>query len=110
MQRSDVPEGPHYVIMKVRKESVFHEADERSKQCPGHGYPAHTTEHEAIEYRTFPDTEEGRQEWEDELKKELFAHKMAPDWRRSREFITGFHVDLVARAKLDVELDITGEG
>lgn len=107
MKKSDVPHEPHYVIMKVEQVSVHHAADQRSKECPGHGYPAYTSEHEAVEYKTFPDTAEGRQQWEEELRAELFAHKMSHN--RDGLYIFGFHVNLVARAQLDVELDIRGE-
>ena len=40
-QPNDVPEnGPHYAILEF---SSFHvEGDQRSRDAPGHGYPAHT--------------------------------------------------------------------
>jgi hypothetical protein len=34
------PDTPHWVIMST--ESYHVPGDERSRQCPGHGYPAHT--------------------------------------------------------------------
>lgn len=36
------PRQPHYAVIVYSKESVFIEGDERSRTCPGHGYPAHT--------------------------------------------------------------------
>ena len=39
---SDVPDEPHYAVIVYSNESVYIEGDERSKSCPGHGYPAHT--------------------------------------------------------------------
>ncbi len=106
MERGDIPQGPHYAIMIVKKESVFHEADQRSKDCPGHGYPAHTTEHEVITYKSYADTDVGRAQWEEELKSELFALKMGASYAKERTHIVGFHVDKVARAKMEVDLEI----
>ena len=38
---TDVPsDKPSWVIVENRR--VYHEGDERSRQHPGHGYPAHT--------------------------------------------------------------------
>lgn len=37
-QKSDVPQTPHYVIIVFS--SIYIQGDERSKTCPGHGYPA----------------------------------------------------------------------
>ncbi len=39
--------------------TVHHEGDERSRQYPGHGYPAHTTEHQ--EFKEFVDEKEFKQ-------------------------------------------------
>lgn len=42
---------PHFALIKIR--SVYHEGDERSRTCPGHGYPAHTEEfNEYVPYAT----------------------------------------------------------
>jgi hypothetical protein len=38
----DIPKEPHYALIDNR--SVFIPGDERSKSCPGHGYPD-STEH-----------------------------------------------------------------
>jgi len=38
-QSGDIPEEPHYMILKF--ESVHIPGDERSRTHPGHGYPAH---------------------------------------------------------------------
>ena len=47
---SDLPQGEGWIIVKTLK--VYHEADERSKICPGHGYPASTDEYMQV-YESF---------------------------------------------------------
>jgi hypothetical protein len=39
---SDYPAGKCYVIQFFSTEQFYHEGDERSRNCPGHGYPAWT--------------------------------------------------------------------
>tara|TARA_Y100000310_G_C20139183_1_gene559475 strand:+ start:109 stop:411 length:303 start_codon:yes stop_codon:yes gene_type:complete len=39
-KKNEVPNGPHYVILKFS--SVTIPGDERSRKCPGHGYPEHS--------------------------------------------------------------------
>lgn len=56
---SDIPAGPHYAIL--RGASIYIPGDERSKQYPGHGYPA-STEH-YLNYIAYTD----RAEWEAEV-------------------------------------------
>ncbi len=36
----EVPKNEHYAVIVT--ETVYHEGDERSRTCPGHGYPAYT--------------------------------------------------------------------
>lgn len=43
MSDSEIMAGPHWAI--VSNVSVHHEGDQRSRDAPGHGYPAHTTTH-----------------------------------------------------------------
>ena len=38
----DYPEGLCYIIMFYETKKIRHEGDDRSRQCPGHGYPAYT--------------------------------------------------------------------
>jgi len=46
----DIPEVPHYAILLFSSESVYFPGDERSRTCPGHGYPEHTETFDIIEY------------------------------------------------------------
>jgi hypothetical protein len=39
-QLEDIPRVESWVILQNL--AVYHEGDERSRQAPGHGYPAHT--------------------------------------------------------------------
>ncbi len=64
---SEVPKGAHYAILVFKTSSIHHEGDERSRQCPGHGYPAYTETVENTEYYAFPITPDGRSKWEAEL-------------------------------------------
>lgn len=63
-QSGDVPEEPHYMILKF--ESMYIPGDERSRTNPGHGYPAH---HERIVKYEVYHTAERLQEAVKELEK-----------------------------------------
>lgn len=39
---SDYPQGTNFVIQIFETHNIHHEGDERSRTCPGHGYPAYT--------------------------------------------------------------------
>jgi 6-phosphogluconate dehydrogenase (decarboxylating) len=39
---SDIPNGEHYQVIVYKTDSVYHEASERSRAHPGHGYEAYT--------------------------------------------------------------------
>jgi hypothetical protein len=49
MDKSNIMSKPHWAL--ITSVSVYHEGDERSRTNPGHGYPAHTTQHD--EYTPF---------------------------------------------------------
>lgn len=64
---SDIPTCDHYAIIEFAK--IYVDGDERSKQHPGHGYPAHTINYES--YVSFTD----REEWENEIRNRMRASK-----------------------------------
>lgn len=111
MKKSDIPNGPHYAIMIIRKVSVSIPGDLRSQTHPGHGYPASTEMYDDIQYLSFPDDSSWpphqriavKEEWEKKVK-ELYTQeqKSYPPTRRP---IVAFHVDSVARLNVEVELD-----
>jgi len=70
---SEVPKVPHYAILMFNTSSVYHEGDERSRQCPGHGYPAYTETIESFEYHYYPLTQDGHKAWTAELER-LYRH------------------------------------
>jgi hypothetical protein len=41
---ADVPSGQHYMVLVFEKRYIHHEADERSRTAPGHGYPEYVEE------------------------------------------------------------------
>jgi hypothetical protein len=47
---ADVPNEPHFAVIIYGTRSVYHEGDERSRTCPGHGYPAHTETFDELEH------------------------------------------------------------
>jgi hypothetical protein len=55
----DFPREPHLAIIEFK--SIYVPGDERSKQCPGHGYPAHNEP--SMSYIVFKD----RETWEEEI-------------------------------------------
>jgi len=57
-QKSDFPAAPHIAVLHFG--SVYVPGDERSRQCPGHGYPEHYES--VVTYIAFNDTPEGKEE------------------------------------------------
>lgn len=53
-----VPDGKHYAAIVFKKHTVHHEGDQRSRDCPGHGYPAYSETIHAVEYIHFTDRED----------------------------------------------------
>lgn len=49
--KNSVPSASHFAALVF--DSIYIEGDERSKECPGHGYPAHTES--VVKYITFTD-------------------------------------------------------
>lgn len=60
-KKSEFPTVPHFAILEFT--SVGHEADERSKTHPGHGYPAYSED--VCHYYAFTD----RNEWIAEIRR-----------------------------------------
>ena len=46
----DVPSGTHYAVLVYKTTCVHVPGDERSRQAPGHGYPAHTVTNDTFEH------------------------------------------------------------
>lgn len=79
-----MPKGPHWVI--IGYETQQHEGDELSRTHPGHGYPAHTTNH--CTYKAFLKKED----WEAEVR-ELTNRKYRSETLHSdvRNPCRGYH-------------------
>lgn len=52
--KQDVPDAPHYAVLKFS--SIFIPGDERSRTCPGHGYPE--SSQAVVEYIAFTTMQE----------------------------------------------------
>lgn len=63
--KSDIPKGPHYAILEF--DSIYIPGDERSRTCPGHGYPESTAN--IIRYIAFTD----KSEWEADILERMNA-------------------------------------
>jgi len=46
----DVPSVPHYALIVYDTTSVYIAGDERSRTCPGHGYPAQDVSYDTFEH------------------------------------------------------------
>jgi hypothetical protein len=46
----DILDCTHFAVIVYKTSSVFVPGDERSKECPGHGYPAHTEIYDTFEH------------------------------------------------------------
>lgn len=89
---SDYPEGRCYVIQFFSTDYIYHEGDERSRRCPGHGYPAYTEERLSV--RQFATKDE--QEWRNAI-----ASLYAAD--RARTDIAAFVMD---RASIQTRVEV----
>jgi hypothetical protein len=56
----DFPKGAHFAAIVYDKKSVYFEGDERSRNNPGHGYPAHSEDFDTFEHYVTTN----REEWE----------------------------------------------
>ena len=88
------PKGPHYVILKMKTKQIHHQGDQRSIDCPGHGYPAYTENVHECEVTVT----ENQAEWRDELVKLYKADEKRTD-------IIGYHVDAVAKVDVSIKID-----
>lgn len=68
---SDLPAGESFVILE--NASVYIPGDERSRTCPGHGYPATTEYH--LSMMVFS----SRKTWEEEINKRITQPRLYPD-------------------------------
>lgn len=48
-----IPDTAHYAMIVETSHTIHHEADQRSRDYPGHGYPAWTETINSIEYIPF---------------------------------------------------------
>lgn len=42
LKREDLPSTASFAIYLIENKSVYHEGDQRSRDCPGHGYPSYS--------------------------------------------------------------------
>jgi hypothetical protein len=54
---NDVPDGHHYAVLIYSTGSTFVPGDQRSRDCPGHGYPEHTEHYNSFEHWVTTDRE-----------------------------------------------------
>lgn len=57
-QPSDMPTGEHFAALVFGSFTTYTEGDQRSRDCPGHGYPASTDTHHTVSYQPFKDRAE----------------------------------------------------
>ena len=55
---AEIPSKTHYSLIVRNTKSIFHEGDERSRNFPGHGYPAYTETLDVLEYHAFDTADE----------------------------------------------------
>lgn len=92
--KSDMIPKAHWAIIKFKKQSVYIEADERSRSCPGHGYPAHTDVFESFEYMAYYDQEE----WKSDLAKLMQENP-------KRDDVLALDVAKVVQPRIMVDVD-----
>lgn len=88
--KSDIPTNPHWAI--VYFETYYIPGDERSKSCPGHGYPESTEI--SANYIAF----DNEQEWKADITKRLTPSYGSPD--------TNFVAMKVTPASISTEVSV----
>lgn len=71
-----IPDNPHFAAIEFS--SVHIEGDERSRQAPGHGYPAHDVT--TLSYRAF-ENETEMQQWVEKQEEQKRRHGFGPNYR-----------------------------
>lgn len=57
-EKPKFPQEEHFAALVFESHSIHHEGDERSRTCPGHGYPAYTETIKTIDYIVFANEQE----------------------------------------------------
>lgn len=65
----------HYAVIITSTEQVWHEGDQRSRDAPGHGYPAGYETHTTITYMPFATTDEVER-WVQSHKNDRRPHRL----------------------------------
>lgn len=88
-KKSEIPAGTHLAILVFKTSSIYHEGDERSRTCPGHGYPAYTETIYTVDYIPFAD-EKGVNDWivNKELNKKPYGENEPYQVIRSTPLVT----------------------
>lgn len=92
------PENGGYVLVVFETQSVDIPGDERSRQAPGHGYPAHTETFKTPEIYLF----EERYLWEEALEVLLTE-------KPKRKDVWAFQAGKPAKPRVKMVLDLEGE-
>lgn len=98
---SEIPNGPHWVILVFKTESFFIPGDERSRTNPGHGYPEHTETVNKIEMTVFL----GEKEWQDACEKIVLENYNRKNY--SPVVFSAFHVDKVANVTIKPKIEFS---
>lgn len=85
-----MPRGPHWAI--VTYSSVYHAADQRSIDCPGHGYPAYSEE--VVKYQAF----ENEDDWKEQIR----------EYKARNETFTAMKV-IPAKITTEINVDVEYE-
>lgn len=93
-KRADVPTDAHYAILYFKR--IHIEGDERSRQAPGHGYPAH--DEQVCEYVVYSD----RATWTAEIER-LQADRFEP----AETWVPLLVAPATVRTTVSVEVDVS---
>ena len=89
---ADVPQGTHFAVLIYKVRQIDIPGDERSRQAPGHGYPAHTEE--------IPSTEHWVTTDKDALAKFVYKQQQA------KEQIVFFEVTRLGSLQVKVDISL----
>ncbi len=98
----DVPLRPHFCVLIYNTQSVYIPGDQRSRDCPGHGYPEHRETYTSFEQWITEDAG-----WESERVLQAFILEIEEENKRSSSKSPYVVLSVVGVAQVKTEVKVT---
>lgn len=91
----DCPKRQHYAALVFDQKIVYTEGDQRSRDCPGHGYPEERSTLNVISYIVFNDKAD--------LEKWVIDRQSSAHTRSNYQIITAMPHDLTIKSTIELK-------